>query len=149
MLIGSLALTLALATLALAAFLWRRDRLRREEVSRLSRALEELRESAARRDASVANEAAPPRAATVRNDTRALETPPGPVLIAVPDLVERTDHTGDLPEGFALRFGAIWALADAGESSAAIARATQLPIGQVDLILGLRRARAHAAEPDR
>jgi hypothetical protein len=70
----------------------------------------------------------------------------GPTLIAVPDL------SGPPPEGaaasteLARRFGAIWDLADAGASAEAIARGTGQPIGQVELILGLRRQLVAAAE---
>ena len=39
----------------------------------------------------------------------------------------------------ARRFGPIWELADKGRSPGAIARETGQPIGQVELILGLRR----------
>jgi hypothetical protein len=64
----------------------------------------------------------------------------GPTLIAIPSL------TGMPPEASAVaaaelgrRFGAIWALADAGQAPEAIARTTAQPIGQVELILGQRR----------
>jgi hypothetical protein len=64
----------------------------------------------------------------------------GPTLIVVPSLAAR------VPGGSAAaaaelgeRFGAIWALADAGETPEAITRITGHPIGQVELILGLRR----------
>jgi hypothetical protein len=45
------------------------------------------------------------------------------------------------------RFGAIWALADAGDPAEAIARKTGQPIGQVELILGLRRQLASTHNP--
>jgi hypothetical protein len=64
----------------------------------------------------------------------------GPTLILVPSLAASDP---DAPSAAAVelgqRFGAIWALADAGESPDAIARTTGQPIGQVELILGLRR----------
>ena len=64
----------------------------------------------------------------------------GPTLIAVPHLAA----PAHAPEGSAAadldrRFGAIWALADSGASADEIARSTGQPIGQVELILGLRR----------
>jgi hypothetical protein len=37
------------------------------------------------------------------------------------------------------RYSAIWTLADTGASAEVIARATGQPIGQIELILGLRR----------
>jgi hypothetical protein len=65
----------------------------------------------------------------------------GPTLIAVPDL---STGSGESPAAsaaaeLARRFGAIWALADTGAAADAIARGTGQPIGQVELILGLRR----------
>jgi hypothetical protein len=64
----------------------------------------------------------------------------GPTLILVPSLAASDP---DAPTAAAVelgqRFGAIWRLADAGEPLDAIARKTGQPIGQVELILGLRR----------
>jgi hypothetical protein len=73
----------------------------------------------------------------------------GPILIAVPDLANRPSAAGLEAEASAdlgRRFGAIWDLADAGAPADAIARATGLPIGRVELILGLRR-RLASIEP--
>jgi hypothetical protein len=69
------------------------------------------------------------------------EEPPGPTLIAVPDLaaepcLEASEATA---AAFGRRYAALWALADAGASAASIARETGQPVGQVELILGLRR----------
>jgi hypothetical protein len=74
---------------------------------------------------------------------------PAPTLIAVPDLAaivaadeaqlaEQARTADDLDQ----RHGALWTLSDSGYSADAIARQTGLPIGQVELILALRR---HAA----
>jgi hypothetical protein len=65
----------------------------------------------------------------------------GPTLIAVPSLAsEGSDEaTHDAAEALGRRYGPIWALADEGVAPEAIARATGQPIGQVDLILALRR----------
>ena len=41
--------------------------------------------------------------------------------------------------GLTQRYAAIWALADKGATAEVIARATGQPIGQIELILGLRR----------
>ncbi len=41
--------------------------------------------------------------------------------------------------GLSQRYAAIWDLADSGASPDVIARATGQPIGQIELILGLRR----------
>ena len=62
----------------------------------------------------------------------------GPTLIAVPHLAAPA-HEGSAAADLDRRFGAIWALADSGASADEIARSTGQPIGQVELILGLRR----------
>jgi hypothetical protein len=62
-----------------------------------------------------------------------------PPLIAIPNLAA-TAHDREAAIGtLAQRHAAIWTLADRGASSEAIARATGQPIGQIELILGLRR----------
>jgi len=63
-----------------------------------------------------------------------------PTLIAVPNLAASSSAEPE-PASAELgqRFGAIWELADSGAPAEAIARATGQPIGQVELILGLRR----------
>jgi hypothetical protein len=84
---------------------------------------------------------APVRKPKRRADRPADPTSMGPTLIAVPDLAggsERTDASAAVEE-LGRRFGAIWEMADAGAPAEAIARATGLPIGRVELILGLRR----------
>lgn len=70
----------------------------------------------------------------------------GPTLIAVPDLSGGPAEAAEASAELARRFGAIWDLADAGASAEAIARGTGQPIGQVELILGLRRQLVAAAE---
>jgi hypothetical protein len=75
----------------------------------------------------------------------------GPTLIAVPSLSvspsEAVLEAAAAAAELGRRFGAIWALADAGETPEAIGRATGQPIGQVELILGLRRQLAQAGLP--
>ena len=61
-----------------------------------------------------------------------------PTLIAVPKLPAAQDRTA-MHGGIGQRYAAIWELADSGASADAIARATGQPIGQIELILGLRR----------
>ena len=61
-----------------------------------------------------------------------------PRLIAVPKLSAALDRPA-MQGGLSQRYGAIWELADSGASPDAIARATGQPIGQIELILGLRR----------
>jgi hypothetical protein len=75
-----------------------------------------------------------------RSDRAAPSAVAGPTLIAVPSLTAAPADTSDAAAAeLAERFGAIWALADAGQTPEAIARSTGQPIGQVELILGLRR----------
>ena len=63
----------------------------------------------------------------------------------MPDLAATAAEPSPAATELARRFGAIWDLADAGSTAEAIARRTDQPIGQVELILGLRR-RLVAAE---
>jgi hypothetical protein len=62
-----------------------------------------------------------------------------PALIAVPSLAGVPNEREASVAGLTERFAAIWTLADQGGSPETIARATGQPIGQIDLILGLRR----------
>ncbi len=78
----------------------------------------------------------------VRADRREPSAMTGPRLIAVPDLSAPVPEAHEMPADLSRRFGAIWAMSDAGTSPEAIARQTGQPIGQVELILGLRRTRA-------
>ncbi len=66
---------------------------------------------------------------------------PGPTLIAVPSMAVPGSETiaHDAAEALSRRYAPIWDLADAGEAPSAIARTTGQPIGQVELILALRR----------
>jgi hypothetical protein len=61
-------------------------------------------------------------------------------LIAVPNLASTPPTDRDAAvNGLTQRYAAIWTLADQGASAEVIARATGQPIGQIELILGLRR----------
>jgi hypothetical protein len=61
-------------------------------------------------------------------------------LIAVPNLTAAPSNLRDASvSGLTQRYAAIWTLADQGASPEVIARATGQPIGQIELILGLRR----------
>lgn len=74
-----------------------------------------------------------------RLDRRQQAPVEGPVLIAVPSLASiPVEMSSEVAAEFDRRFGPIWALADAGAPPDAIARETGHPIGQVELILGLR-----------
>lgn len=71
---------------------------------------------------------------------------PGPIteptLIAVPNLAANgePDRADAASSELARRFRAIWDLRDRGADAEAIARASGQPVGQVELILGLRRS---------
>ncbi len=82
-----------------------------------------------------------------RFDPAAPSAVTGPTLIAVPNLSSpQAGASAAAAAELARRFGAIWALADSGAPAEAIAQATGQPIGQVELILGLRRQlAAHAS----
>jgi hypothetical protein len=62
-----------------------------------------------------------------------------PPLIAIPNLAATAHDRQAAIGSLAQRHAAIWSLADRGASSEVIARATGQPIGQIELILGLRR----------
>jgi hypothetical protein len=165
-----LALIVTLAALlsivsALAGALWWRQRslplvraahLARDLAER-QRVLEELVERLERmgkrgRDAASVSPALPGgplgRAPTLRVDPAQPSAITGPTLIAVPDLAAPVPPSPPAEAGaeLASRFGAIWELADRGASAEAIARSTGHPIGQVELILGLRRQLAASTE---
>ena len=59
-------------------------------------------------------------------------------LITVPKLSTVPDRQS-MHNGLSQRYAAIWELAESGSTPDAIARATGQPIGQIELILGLRR----------
>jgi hypothetical protein len=60
-------------------------------------------------------------------------------LISVPNLASNPEDRDSLSSSLGQRYAAIWDLADQGASPEVIARATGQPIGQIELILGLRR----------
>ena len=60
-------------------------------------------------------------------------------LIAIPNLASSASDREATLSSLNQRYAAIWALADTGASPDVIARATGQPIGQIELILGLRR----------
>jgi hypothetical protein len=62
-----------------------------------------------------------------------------PRLIAIPNLASTASDREATVSGLSQRYAAIWALEDTGASTDIIARATGQPIGQIELILGLRR----------
>jgi hypothetical protein len=62
-----------------------------------------------------------------------------PALIAIPNLEGAPNDRDVSASGLKERYAAIWTLADTGAAPEVIARATGQPIGQIELILGLRR----------
>jgi hypothetical protein len=60
-------------------------------------------------------------------------------LISVPNLAAGPEDREALSNSLSLRYSAIWTLADQGATPEVIAKATGQPIGQIELILGLRR----------
>jgi hypothetical protein len=74
-----------------------------------------------------------------RSEATHTETASAPTLIAVPSLNAPTSERETSIGGISQRYAAIWSLADSGASAEVIARATGQPIGQIELILGLRR----------
>lgn len=75
-----------------------------------------------------------------RIDPAASNAVPGPTLITVPSLATAAaPSSAAVSNDLGQRFGPIWDLADTGASPDAIARSTGQPIGQVELILALRR----------
>lgn len=137
-LIATLAAMLC-ATSAAAGALWRTLRSGTPAPADLDGRLKAIESTLARIEAAKAIERqAPPIGPTRRFDRPEPATPSGPTLIAVPDLAAPAADEGASSD-LGRRFGAIWDLADAGAPAEAIARATGQPIGQVELILGLRR----------
>ncbi len=64
---------------------------------------------------------------------------PAESLISVPNLALSGEaHVPPEPD-LNRRFASVWDLAEAGASSEAIAKATRYPVGEVELILGLKR----------
>jgi hypothetical protein len=74
-----------------------------------------------------------------RTPTVGAKDPGEHALIAVPSLEPAHSDRGVTMNGLKERYAAIWALADKGATLEQMARATGQPIGQIELILGLRR----------
>lgn len=85
-----------------------------------------------------------PASSTFRVDVPEGPADAGPTLIAIPNLAAPPqEETESAAAELGQRFGAIWDLADEGASPEAIARRTGQPVGQVELILALRRQLAN------
>ncbi len=92
--------------------------------------------------------AGPRSSSSARFDPAQPSAVTGPTLIAVPDLSAPPPEPSPAAAELAQRFGAIWERADRGEPADLIARATGQPIGQVELVLGLRRQLAVSERRD-
>jgi hypothetical protein len=68
-----------------------------------------------------------------------LGSPVEPPLIAVPNLAATNHDREAALSSLSQRYTDIWTLAESGAAPDVIARATGQPIGQIELILGLRR----------
>lgn len=146
-------LALTLAAVAIGAAWRRRARVDRDATARR---IEALTDRVARLElrAPAAEPRPVPTAvpkSTRRADPARPEPSAGPTLIAVPNLAApAAEPPASATADLGRRFGAIWELADAGVAPEAIARATGQPIGQVELILGLKRQLAGSgASPER
>lgn len=135
-------LALTLCALALGAAWRHRARADRDAAARR---LEALAERVARMEARGAATVPGPESPLVPRSPRRGHLPrpepaAGPTLIAVPNLAAPAgEPTASASSDLNQRFGAIWGMADTGASAESIARDTGQPIGQVELILGLRR----------
>jgi hypothetical protein len=138
----TLALFCGLAALTLALRRLRDDSARRFAAieARLSK-LESRGEKEMPKVVASGSRAKPIPSATRRTDRTASR---GRTLISVP-AVAGSPPASVPPDDLARRFGAIWDLAEAGASPESIARDTGQPIGQVELILGLKRPRASSS----
>lgn len=67
------------------------------------------------------------------------ESPPS--LISIPDMTTRPPDESDDAANLAQKHAEVWAMAERGLAAAEIARSTRRPIGEVELILGLRGRR--------
>lgn len=87
-----------------------------------------------------------------RRTTRADAAKPPAIstLIEIPDVTSKggVAAPSDALIEFENRFGLIWGMADEGRGEDEIARATGYPIGQIELILGLRGRSASASRSD-
>jgi hypothetical protein len=79
------------------------------------------------------------RAASGDRGTARTDSVREPTLIAVPTLEGASNDRDVTVNGLKERHAAIWTLAETGATAEVIARATGQPVGQIDLILGLRR----------
>ena len=142
--LGAAALAMASATIAMA----RRSGRERAGCDALARRVDDLSLRLRAIESAIGPRSAPGAVGEVkpsrprrRVDAASPSAIAGPTLIAVPSMAAGGSEViaQEAATGLGRRFGPIWDLADAGEPAGAIARATGHPIGQVELILALRR----------
>lgn len=130
-----------LAGVACSPLAWAAQRQRRsrfeehmlERLALLSRRLEELE--------SRAIPGAPKAPASDESRKRAAAKGAEPsLLITLPSLEAPAGDRRAVAEGLAERYATVWRLAESGRSPESISRETQTPIGQIELILGLKRS---------
>ena len=149
-------LGLTLATLAFSAAGRRRLGIERVETARRLDALAarvtalETQKAAALLSSRPVPVPARTPVAVLRVDRPAPTSMPGPTLISVPNMAANSSESPatDLAASeMGRRYAPIWEMAETGLSAEAIARATGQPIGQVELILGLKRQGAASEGP--
>ncbi len=109
------------------------------DLAERQRRLEELIEKLEKAGKQRPVPSGPAGSTAIRLDHAHPSAVPGPTLISVPDLGAPPCPPAEAASELEKRFGPIWELAERGEPAEAIARITGQPIGQVDLVLGLRR----------
>jgi hypothetical protein len=158
--IVSLAVLLAIISAVAGAMWWRTRAVGLVRVAQLARELAERQraleklierwEQGRGRDLPGGSHPGGPRAAAAihRFDPPQPTAVARPTLITVPDLAASRGAApaAEASAELARRYGAIWEMADRGLTCDAIARATGQPIGEIELVLGLRRPRAAANE---
>ncbi len=129
-------LGIACSPLAWAAQRQRRSRFEEHMLGRLAVLARRLEELESRLTPSSSS---PPRSDESRKRLAAKGDEPS-LLIAIPSLDAPSVDRRAVAEGLAERYAAVWRLAESGKSPEAISRETQTPIGQIELILGLKRS---------
>lgn len=144
--VTALSLALTLCVLALLAATRLRSRANSDEMTRRLDALTDRLTLLETREPEPPAEirSTPAPSPALPNATRRVDRPvpkvsDGPTLIAVPNLASNGDPSDETSDELTRRFGAILEMAEAGASAESIARATGQPVGQVELILGIKR----------
>jgi hypothetical protein len=137
---------IGLSGVSLAVIAWEQHRRARDWQRVNARRIDILEDRLNRLESRAAVQSPPPSTPTSRVHLPAQNAP---TLISVPNLapVAAPGASAEAVATWGRRYAAVWELADAGKSAEAIARATGQPVGQVELILGLRRERPEPRRP--